>query len=185
MNLRVNLRVIRVFNKSLLNYLFYNIFLINFFCRPYKRKKITTKIQKQIEQSIIEIISISEMITRIDRFIKGLESLNMSPNELKIVLDLLEKLDGNPRRKLIERLIIFKEFANKLSIKVVMWPKNIVFNIVESISKRKNFKIRHIDIDFDGKNMTCNPELSLGLICMSEYINIDTLNIISSDVEID
>ena len=37
------------------------------------------------------------MATMINKFIKGLESLNVSPNELKIVLDLLEKIDGKPR----------------------------------------------------------------------------------------
>ena len=50
-----------------------------------------TKIEKQIEETITDKICISEMVIMIDRFIKGLESLNMSPNELKIVLDLLKK----------------------------------------------------------------------------------------------
>ena len=80
----------------------------------------TTKIQKQIEESIDEKISISEMIAMIDRFIKRLDSLNMSPNELRVVLDLLEKLDGQPRVELIDRPINFNEFADKLSIKLVM-----------------------------------------------------------------
>ena len=145
----------------------------------------TTKIQKQIEESMIEKNCISEITTIINSFIKGLESLNMSPNELKIVLDLLEKLDGKPRVELIGRIIMFNEFCNKLNIKLTKWPKNIIFNIVECISKGKNFKIRHIDIDLNGKNMTYNPKLPFGLISVSEYINIDTMNIISSDVEID
>ena len=80
---------------------------------------------------------------------------------------------------------MFNEFANKLNIKLMMWAENLVFNIVESISKGKNLKIRHIDTDLDGKSMTYNLELSFGLISMSEYINIDTMNIISSDVELD
>ena len=79
---------------------------------------------------------------------------------------------------------MFNEFANKLNIKLIMWPKNIVFDIVEAISKGKKIKIRHIDIDLDGKSVTHNPELLFGLISMSEYINIDTMNIIFSDVEI-
>ena len=99
----------------------------------------TTKIQKQIEESIDEKISISEMIAMVDRFIKGLNLLNTSPNELRIVLYLSEKLDGKPRIELIDRLLMLNEFANKLSIKLEMWLKNIVFNIVESISKGKKF----------------------------------------------
>ena len=122
---------------------------------------------------------------RLKRFIKGLKSLNMSLNELRVVLDLLEKLDCKRRIELIDRLIMFNEFANKLNIKLMMWAENLVFNIVESISKGKNLKIRHIDTDIDGKSMTSNLELSFGIISMSEYINIDTMNIISSDVELD
>ena len=124
------------------------------------------------------------MITMIDRFIKGIKSLNMNLDELKIVLDLLEKLDNKPTMELIDRLIMFNEFASKLNIKLIMWPKNIVFNIVESISRGKKLKIRHIDTDLDGKNMAY-PELSFVLKSMSEYINIDTRNIISFDVQID
>ena len=41
----------------------------------------------------------------IDRFIKGLESLIMSLNELNIILDLLKKLNGEPRKELMDRLI--------------------------------------------------------------------------------
>ena len=109
----------------------------------------------------------------------------MSLNELKIALDLSEKLDGKPRMELMDKLIMFNECANKLNIKLIIWPKNIVFNIVESISKGKNLKIRHIHLDLDGKSMKYNAELSFGILSMSDYINIDTMNIISSDVEID
>ena len=59
------------------------------------------------------------MTTMINKYTKGLESLNMSPNELKIVLDLLKKLDGKPRIELIDRLMIFNEFTNKLNIKLI------------------------------------------------------------------
>ena len=58
------------------------------------------------------------MTTVINRFIKELKSLNMRPNE--IVLDLLGKLDNKPRIELIDRLIMFNEFANKLNIELIM-----------------------------------------------------------------
>ena len=61
----------------------------------------------------------------------------MSPNKLKLVLDLSKKLDGKPRIELIDRLIMFNKFANKLNIKLIQWPKNIIFNIVEYISRGK------------------------------------------------
>ena len=51
----------------------------------------------------------------IDRFIKRLKSLNMSSNELKIVLDVLKKVNGEPRIELIGRLIRFNnEFIMNL-----------------------------------------------------------------------
>ena len=67
----------------------------------------STKIENQIEQGIIGKICISEMVLMIDRFIKGLEALNITPNELKIILDLLKKLNDEPRIELIDRLMMF------------------------------------------------------------------------------
>ena len=64
----------------------------------------------------------------------------MSPNELKIALDLLKNLNGKPRIELIDRLIMFNEFANKLNIKLIKWPKNYIFNIVEYVSRGYNGK---------------------------------------------
>ena len=69
------------------------------------------------------------MTAMIDRFIKRIESLNMSPNKLKIVLDLLKILDVKPRIELIDRLLIFNEFGNKLNIKLIKLPKDITVNI--------------------------------------------------------
>ena len=53
-------------------------------------KKMTTNIEREIEREIEEKVCVSEMITMVERFIKGLESLYTSPSELKIVLDLLK-----------------------------------------------------------------------------------------------
>ena len=50
---------------------------------------------------------------------------------------------------------------------------------------RKKIKIRPVDTDLKGKSMTYSPLLPFTLLSMSEFINIGTMNIISSDVEID
>ena len=60
-----------------------------------------------------------EMVFDIDRFIKELKSLNLRPNELKIVLDSLKGLDIESRLKLIDRLIMFNEFVDELSTKIL------------------------------------------------------------------
>ena len=46
---------------------------------------------------------------------------------------------AKPRIELIDRLIMFNEFANKLNIKLIKWPKYIIFNIVEYTSKGKKY----------------------------------------------
>ena len=42
-----------------------------------------------------------------------------------------------------------------------------------------------MDTDLKGKSIAYSPLLPFALLSMSEFINIDTMNIISSDVEID
>ena len=87
----------------------------------------TTKIQKQIEARIDEMICVSEMNIDINRFIKALKSLNMRAYDLEAVLDLLKEQNTKSRIELIDRLIMFSEFADELSIKSVLWAKNLVF----------------------------------------------------------
>ena len=79
---------------------------------------------------------------------------------------------------------MFNKFANKLNIQLTKWPKNTIFNTAEYISRGKNLKIRHIDLDYNGKCTSYHPELPSGLISLSEYINTETMNSISADVEI-
>ena len=66
-----------------------------------------------------------------------------------------------------------------------MWPKNLVCNFLKNICTGKIFKIRPVDTYLEGKIMAYSPLLPFALLSMSEFINIDTMNIISSDVEID
>ena len=77
-----------------------------FISLTYQNVKLN-KNRKSNRTSITGKICISEMVLMIDRFIKGLEALNISPNELKIILDLLKKLNDEPRIELIDRLMRF------------------------------------------------------------------------------
>ena len=60
--------------------------------------------------------------------------------------------------------------------------KSIV-NISEYITNGKSLKIKTICSGFKNNRITYCVELSFGIISSSRYINIQTLNIISSDVE--
>ena len=66
--------------------------------------------------------------------------------------------------------INFNGLANNLEIKLIKRSKKSVFNIAEYISNGKNLKIKPIELPF-------------GIISSSSYDNIETMNIISSDVE--
>ena len=79
----------------------------------------TTKIQKQIEERIDEKICVSEMNVDINRFIKELKSINMRAYDLKGVLDLLKEQNTESKIELIDRLIMFNRFDNKLNISIV------------------------------------------------------------------
>ena len=144
-----------------------------------------TKIQKQIEERINEKICVSEMNIDVDRFIKELKSLNMRVYDLEAVLYVLNEKDTESSIELIDRLTMFNEFADKLNIKLVLWHKNLVFSFLKNICTGKKTKIRPIDTDLEGKSMAYGPLLPFALLSMSEFINIDTMNIISSDVEVD
>ena len=147
-------------------------------------KSIDIENQNQIKVSITEKICISEMVMMIHRFIQGLESLNMSSNELIIALDVLKKINGELRIELIDRLIRFNEFANKLNIKLIEGPKNCILNTAEYISNGKYLKIKPIDLSLKDKYIAYCHELPFGIISPSSYVNIETMNIICSDVEI-
>ena len=92
-----------------------------------------TKIQKQTEERMNEKICELEMNIGINRFIKELKSLNTRAYDLEAVLDLSNEQNTKSRIELIDRLIMFNEFANKLNVRLVLWPKNLAFSFLEYI----------------------------------------------------
>ena len=114
----------------LLNYLFL-LKKIYASCGLHIKEKMTTKTQKQIEDRIDEKNCGSEMNIHINRFIKELKSLNMRAYDLETVLDSLKEQNTKSRIELIDRLIMFSEFADKLNIRLVLWPKNLVFSFLK------------------------------------------------------
>ena len=79
---------------------FFKIKKFTLFCRLYiKEMSNPTKIENQIEESITK--KISEMFMMIVRFIKGLKSLNMIPNEVKVIPDLIKKTKWWAKNRII------------------------------------------------------------------------------------
>ena len=88
--------------------------------------------------------------------------------------------------KEIEKLKIegkFNELVNHLSIKLIKGSKKTIFSIAESINNRKNLKMEPIESRLKDKCIAYYDELPFGILS-SCYINIETMNIISSDIEI-
>ena len=107
----------------------------------------------------------------------------MSTNETKILLNVVKKLNDERRIELIDRLIRFNEFSNNLNIKLVKRPKNYIIYMAEYITTGKNLKIRRIYLSLKDKYMAYCFDLLFGIISPFSYVNIETMNIISSDVE--
>ena len=95
-----------------------------------------SKIENQLEESITEKVCISEMVRMINRFIKGLESLNMGPSELLSILDMLRKTK-RLRIEIIDRLIRFNGFADNLYVKLIKGYKICILNTAECIRNGK------------------------------------------------
>ena len=73
--------------------------------------------------------------------------------------------------------------ANHLSIKLIKGSKKFIFSISKFINNWKNLKLEPIDSSLKGKCIAYCPELPFGTLSFC-YINIETMNTISSDMEI-
>ena len=56
--------------------------------------------------------------------------------------------------------------------------------MTDYISIGKNLKIKPIDSNFSNKQIAYCPDLPFGIISFNSFVNIETMNIIPSDVEV-
>ena len=61
--------------------------------------------------------------------------------------------------------------------------KHILY-MTEYISNGKNLKIKPIDSNSNNKQIAYCPNLPFGIISFNSFVNIETLNVIFSDVEV-
>ena len=145
--------------------------------KTLKRQKVKTETEKikkvkKTEAHKIRIESIKDTTKRETEQlrIKRINKLNRI-EKIKIVLKELK----------IE--IKFNELANNSDIRLLKGSKKSILNIVEYISNGKNLKIKPIDLSFKNKRIAYWLELPFRIIPSSSYVNIERMNIISSDVE--
>ena len=82
------------------------------------------------------------------------------------------------------RKIIFHELAKCLNIDLRTESKKTVHSIAEYISNEKNLKVKLIISSLKGKCIAFCPELLFGILSPCSYLNIEVMNIISSDRKI-
>ena len=91
--------------------------------------------------------------------------------------------------------IIYKKMSNltikeremefdKLCIYPIKGVAKHILYTAEYIANGKNFKIKPIDSSFNNKQIAYCPQLSYGIISFDSFVDIETMNIISSDVEV-
>ena len=77
-----------------------------------------------------------------------------------------------------------KELASHRNIELIKGSKKPILNTVESINNGKNLKIEPIDSNVRSKCMVYCDELLFGALSPCRYLNTETMNILSSDTEI-
>ena len=66
---------------------------------------------------------------------------------------------------------MFNEFSDKLNIRLVLRPKNLVFSFLKNICTGKKFKIRPTDTDLERKSMAYSHYYHLHYsLCLNSLI---------------
>ena len=95
------------------------------------------------------------------------------------MIKVIEKLEQKPGINKIGRRIELNELAGYLNINLRLKSKN---TNAEYISCGKNLKIKPTDLCL--KDKVFYPKLRFGILSPCSYLNIETVNIISSDTKI-
>ena len=78
----------------------------------------------------------------------------------------------------------FNKLSNDLNIKLIEGTNSTISYIKDYINNGENITIDPIDSSLKNKCIAYCPELSFGILSFSSYVDIEAMNIISSDVEI-
>ena len=79
--------------------------------------------------------------------------------------------------------IKFNELADNSNIRSIKGNRNFVLNIAEYSTNRNNLKLKPVASSLKINRTAYFFELLFGIISFSSFVNIETMNIISSDLE--
>ena len=84
----------------------------------------------------------------------------------------------------IEIEIKSNKLSNDFNIKLIEGTNGTISYIKDYINNKENLTIDPIDSSLKNKCIAYCPELPFGILSFSSYVDIEAMNIISSDVEI-
>ena len=77
----------------------------------------------------------------------------------------------------------FNKLSNYLKIKLIKGNRSFIFYMKDYINNEKNLNKKPIDLSIKNKQVAFCSNLPFGILSFSSYVNIETMNIIFSDVD--
>ena len=77
----------------------------------------------------------------------------------------------------------FKKLSNNMNIKLVNGLGLHISLIKKNTDNGKNLKIKPVDSSIQNKEIACCSELPFGILSFNSYLDIESMSIISSNVE--
>ena len=81
-----------------------------------------------------------------------------------------------------ERKAKFSKLSNVLNIKLIKGNKNFMLYMTKIINSAENLRKKSIDVSIQTKQMPVCSDLPFGILSLSSYVNIESMNIIFSYV---
>ena len=83
-----------------------------------------------------------------------------------------------------ERKAKFNKLSNDLNIKLIKGNKNFILYAKDCINNAENLRKKPINLSIKNKQTASCSNLTFGILSFSSYVDIESMNIISSDVDI-
>ena len=81
-----------------------------------------------------------------------------------------------------ERKAKFNKLSNDLNIKLIKGNRNFMLYMTKIINSGENLRKKSIDVSIQTKQMAFYSDLPFGILSLSSYVNIESMNIIFSYV---
>ena len=77
----------------------------------------------------------------------------------------------------------FNKLSNYLNIKLIKGNRSFIFYMKDYINNEESLNKRPIDLSIKNKQVAFSSNLPFGILSFSSYVDIETMNIIFSDLD--